>query len=39
VALVIRLANKRAISTVLRLLIAGILYNYKKAFRTTGQMG
>jgi hypothetical protein len=39
VALVIRLVNGRAILTILRLLIAGILYNYKKAFRTTGQMG
>jgi hypothetical protein len=39
VALVTRLANEKAISTVLRLLIAGILYNYKKAFRTTGQIG
>jgi hypothetical protein len=39
VALVIRLANGRAILTVLKLLIARILYNYKEAFKTTGQIG
>jgi hypothetical protein len=39
VTLITRLANRRAISTVLRLLIARILYNYKKAFKTTGQIG
>jgi hypothetical protein len=39
VALVIRLVNKRAILTVFKLLIAGILYNYKEAFKTTGQIG
>jgi hypothetical protein len=36
VALVTRLVNRRAISTVLRLLIVKILYNYKEAFKTTG---
>jgi hypothetical protein len=36
VTLVIRLANGRAISAVLRPLIAKILYDYKEAFRTTG---
>jgi hypothetical protein len=39
VTLIIRLINRRAILTVLKLLIAGILYDYKKAFRTTGQIG
>jgi hypothetical protein len=38
VTLVIRLTNGKAILTILKPLITRILYNYKEAFRTTGQI-